>query len=221
MAPMSWHFPGSQAEAIAHYVLATNTLAPSLFPPTLQGLLSPGFHFAAGPASGGHAVFGHIPLDVSAPEEGVAESLVGLRYASARASVGVALRPLTSSVDKAWVLLRHRPDDAPNTHLTFGLQVMPQASVDDIVTGRISAFDVVKADNMSSFFEYQSGNKDSYFSVLVEAVQVRSSVVGGMFINFSVGCHIQKACQTLRNAGSAAYQVRSFIARQPCRSVYS
>ena len=51
--------------------------------------------------------------------------------------------------------------------------LFPGVSVSELIEGSDGPLALVKAANTSSFFEYQSGARDSYFSVAVESVQVR------------------------------------------------
>ena len=139
----------------------------------MQGILCPGLHVSTVPTGAGLGLFGHIPLDVSAPEDGVVASRLGVRFASASSSAGIVLQPFTSVVDQAWLLLRHTPAGAVNTHVTFGWQLEPQRTLGDVLDGTVCWRDLFHASDTSSFFQYQSGAKDSYFSVTVEAAQVR------------------------------------------------
>ena len=139
----------------------------------LQSFLAPGIHFAAVPGdASGPGVFGSIPLDFDQPENGFAESSIGVRYASASMSSGVTVRPLQTTIDKAWLLLRHRPEGTPNTHMTLGVQTAPQVTAERLLESTAGVQELWAAANTSCFFEYQSGAKDSYFSVLVESMQV-------------------------------------------------
>lgn len=138
----------------------------------MQGFLAPGVHFAAAPPTAGVGLFGHVPLDVQSPEDGLATSRAGVRYASQNLSAGVTLQPFTSAVENAWLLFRHRPEGTEATHVTFGCQVKPQTTIGDVLSRRSALKDVMRPDNVSSFFQYQSGGKDSYFTLTVEALAV-------------------------------------------------
>lgn len=152
----------------------------------LQGFLSPGVHFAAVPTDGaGPGLFGSLPFLPESPEKAAQLAQLGVRYASPSFSCGVTTTPMATTIDKAWALLRETPDSAPNTHVTFGAQLEPNLSLRDALERGAPPDGLLRADQVSTFLEYQSGAPDSYFSVLVEAE--RASV-----LRFSVLQHLAR-----------------------------
>jgi hypothetical protein len=152
----------------------------------VQGFLHPGFHFAAVPTSGsGPGLFGSIPLVQNHPEKGAQLAQLGVRYASQDLSAGISTTPLTTTIDKAWCLLRHTPHGTQNTHFTFGAQLEPQLQLNHVLQFGLTSEAVPQADQISTFLEYQSGAPDSYFSVLVEAERSRT-------LRFSIFQHLAR-----------------------------
>lgn len=139
----------------------------------LQGFLWPGVHFAAQSQDAGPGLFGSMPLDVQRPDDSLVDAQLGARYASPALSTGIAFKPFKGAcLEKWWLLWRHTPSGTPDTHMTFGAQSAPRMRLDEILdTGK--AEQLVAPANTSYFLQYESGAKDSRFSIFVESIEVR------------------------------------------------
>jgi hypothetical protein len=136
-------------------------------------------------SSSGPGLFGSIPLIQSNPEKGAQLAQLGVRYASDNLSAGVTTTPMTTKIDKAWCLLRHTPRGTKSTHFTFGAQLEPQLQIRNVLQYGVPSGGVFRAEQLSTFLEYQSGAPDSYFSVLVEAERFQT-------LRFSIFQHLAR-----------------------------